>query len=57
MDLPQCSQCLRPQEAQELKEAYQLPVTSDGHCLGQVSSNALSKGIVSSTKTIVINKN
>lgn len=26
MNLPQCSQCLQPQELQELKEAYQLPV-------------------------------
>lgn len=24
---PQCSQCLQAQEPQELKEAYQLPVT------------------------------
>ena len=33
MDLPQCSQCLLPQELQESKEAYQLPVTSDNHII------------------------
>jgi len=29
LELPQCSQCQRVQEPQELKEAYQLPVSSD----------------------------
>lgn len=50
MNLPQCSQCLRPQEPQELKEAYQWPVISDNHSLAYDNltiPNALSQSIVS----------